>query len=178
MSNDNRTRIIRPQQEGSLDGKTRKVSDDLEPETQENNHTRVISGYGNAPATEKKDQVDDMIFELAVGWLVVIKGPGKGCSREIYYGMNSVGRGEDERIALDFGDNTISREAHAFVTFDEKQSKFYLSHGGKSNLVRLNDAPVLSAEPLSYGDRIEIGNTILMFVPLCGEAFSWEGLED
>ena len=178
MNNDNRTRIIRPHQGGAPDAKTRKISDDLEPNTQEDSHTRVISGFGNAPDTAKQEQAEGMVFELAVGWLVVIKGPGKGCSREIYYGMNSVGRGEDERIPLDFGDNTISREAHAFVTFDEKQSKFYLSHGGKSNLVRLNDAPVLSAEPLSYGDHIEIGNTVLMFVPLCGEAFSWESTED
>nr|WP_321482424.1 FHA domain-containing protein [uncultured Cohaesibacter sp.] len=174
MNDENRTRIIRPRPDPTSAGETQKISP-AEPEPLPTTEkTRVISNFGNAPSDIEEDgQNEATVYEHAVGWLVVIKGPGKGCSREIYYGMNSLGRGPEERIPLDFGDASISREAHAFVTFDEKQSEFYISHGGKSNLVRLNDAPVLAPQLLKHGDRIEIGQTELMFVPLCGEAFNW-----
>ena len=71
-------------------------------------------------------------------------------------------------------DTAISREGHAFIVFDEKQSDFFVQHGGKSNLVRLNGSPVIAPQPLSRGDVLEIGSTKLMFVPLCDEAFNWE----
>ena len=54
--------------------------------------------------------------------------------------MNSVGRDASQRVSLSFGDDSISREEHAFITYDEEQRCFYLQHGGKSNLVRLGVA--------------------------------------
>ncbi|MCV6600068.1 MAG: FHA domain-containing protein [Cohaesibacter sp.] len=192
MSDENRTRIIRPRDMPDK-GVTRKVEKDAEiapkspslPEESDQVRTTIISshrGSGTSAETERAESSQtapdpDHDYELVVGWLVIVKGPGKGCSLEIYYGMNSIGRGPQERICLDYGDSTISREAHAYVTYDEKQADFYISHGGKSNLVRLNDKPVLAPEALKQGDRIEMGKTHLMFVPLCNESFNWEGDE-
>jgi len=48
-----------------------------------------------------------------------------------------------------------------------------LGHGGKSNIVRLNDTPVISNEAVKDGDLIRIGETTLRFTPLCSEAFNW-----
>ncbi|MGB7334695.1 MAG: FHA domain-containing protein [Salaquimonas sp.] len=183
MSNENPTRIIRPNQEQ----KTPEVSDStrvIGGETSSGgNHvsnndpsTRIISSNPQAQG-ETGNHAQDMSFELAAGWLVITEGPGRGCTREIYYGMNSIGRGQNERISLDFGDTAISREAHAYIVFDEKQLDFYIQHGGKSNLVRLNGAPVLAPQELKRGDEIEIGSSKLLFVPLCGEDFKWEKSE-
>ena len=78
-------------------------------------------------------------------------------------------------MRLDFGDNSISRENHAAIAFDAEQNVFFIGHGGKANLVRCNNMPVLSTQALSAGDRIRIGETTLRFVPLCGGDFSWTG---
>lgn len=177
MSNDNPTRIIRPDQPAAApeDQAATRV-------TGGNAQSGASQGSGDDPATRvissnpasRESQPEAEFFELAAGWLVIVDGPGRGCTREIYYGMNSIGRNPDERISLDFGDTTISRESHAYIVFDEKQLDFYIQHGGKSNLVRLNDSPVLAPQELSRGDVIEIGGTRLMFVPLCGKEFQWE----
>ena len=83
-----------------------------------------------------------------------------------------------EAIRLDFGDTSISRANHAAIAYDSEQGGFYLGHGGKANMVRLNDRPVLSTEEISSGAMIRIGETTLRFVALCGSDFSWteEGL--
>ena len=39
-----------------------------------------------------------------VGWVVVIDGPGKGRSRELTFGMNTIGRASGNRVVLDFGE--------------------------------------------------------------------------
>jgi hypothetical protein len=107
------------------------------------------------------------------GWVVVVKGPGRGGFRPVYVGMNSVGRDPNQRVSLSFGDEAISREEHAFITYDEEQRCFYLQHGGKSNLVRLGTDPVLTPTELKLNDLIRIGKTTLLFIPCCGPDFSW-----
>ena len=111
--------------------------------------------------------------KFPTGWIVVIEGPGRGASFSVHAGVSQIGRGEDQTVRLDFGDTSISRNNHAAVAFDTEQSKFFLGHGGKSNLVRLNGKPVLSTEELASGDEIRIGETLLKFVAFCGDEFSW-----
>lgn len=111
------------------------------------------------------------------GWIVVIAGPGRGASFTLHNGVSQIGRGEDQAVRLDFGDTSISRNNHAAVAYDDEQGKFFLGHGGKSNLVRLNGRPVLSTEEMSNGDQIRIGETTLKFVALCGEEFTWKSSE-
>jgi hypothetical protein len=108
-----------------------------------------------------------------VGWIVVVKGPGRGASFCLYNGLSQIGRGSDQAVCLDFGDTSISRENHAVVAYDSEQKRHFLGHGGKANIVRLNDMPVLSTEVLSHGDQIRIGETTLRFVALCGDGFDW-----
>ncbi len=143
--------------------------------------TRLL-GFGSAqeavtdpfaaehPAAEA--QADD---RLPVGWIVVTDGPGQGATFTLFEGVSQIGRGEDQAIRLDFGDTSISRSNHAAVAYDREQKTFYLGHGGKANLVRMNGRPVLSTEILSSGDRIRIGETSLRFIGLCGPDFDWAG---
>ncbi len=116
--------------------------------------------------------------EFPVGWIVVVGGPGRGNFFTLYNGVSQIGRGNDQAIKLDFGDNSISRSNHAAIAYDHERKKFYLGHGGKTNLVRHNNIPVLSTEELLTGDLINIGETILRFVGNCGEEFDWDTTGD
>ena len=87
--------------------------------------------------------------------------------------MSQIGRGEDQAVQLDFGDTAISRTNHAAVAYDPETHKFLLGHGGKANIVRLNDKPVISTEPMGNGDTIRLGETTLLFIALCNETFNW-----
>lgn len=113
-----------------------------------------------------------------VGWMVVISGPGRGTAFTLFNGVSQIGRGEGQAVRLDFGDNSISRENHAAIAYDGEQQKFYLGHGGKANLVRLNGSPVLSTEAMESGALIRIGETTLRFVALCGDGFDWDKSQD
>ncbi len=115
--------------------------------------------------------------KFPVGWLVIVEGPGVGHAFSIFTGASMIGRGEDQVIRLDFGDNSISRNNHAAVAYDEEQNKFYIGHGGKSNIIRRNARPVLSTEELHHADLLRIGETTLRFVALCGSDFQWQASE-
>jgi hypothetical protein len=116
---------------------------------------------------------DQTLVDPVAGWVVVVQGPGRGAFRPLFVGMNSVGRDPTQRVCLSFGDETISREEHAFITYDEEQRRFYVQHGGKANLVRLGKQPVLVPVELKANDLIRLGRTTLRFVPCCGPDFSW-----
>jgi hypothetical protein len=113
------------------------------------------------------------VVRFPVGWIVVISGPGRGASFTLFNGVSAVGRGDDQPVKLDFGDTSISRTNHAVVAYDNEQRKFFLGHGGKANIVRLNGKPVLSTEELAHNDLIRIGETTLRFLALCGADFDW-----
>ena len=135
----------------------------------------VSLGMGTAQQAGKTQYIrpEGLESDPVAGWVVVVEGQGRGGFRPIFVGMNSVGRDPSQRISLSFGDESISREEHAFITYDEEQRCFYLQHGGKSNLVRLGAGPVLTPTELKQHDLIRIGKTTLMFVACCGPDFSW-----
>jgi hypothetical protein len=108
-----------------------------------------------------------------VGWLVVVAGPGLGTSFSLHEGVSRVGRGEDQTVCLNFGDNSISRDNHISIAFDAEQNAFYVGQSGRSNIVRLNNKPLLSTEQVRSGDQIRVGETTLRLVALCGDNFSW-----
>lgn len=108
-----------------------------------------------------------------VGWLILTEGPGRGACFTLKAGVSQIGREPSETIALGFGDLSISRSNHASIAYDPDDHKFYMGHGGKANIVRLNGKPVLSTEELHSGDVIRIGETTLRLVTFCNEEFNW-----
>jgi FHA domain len=112
-------------------------------------------------------------FDPVVGWLVVVEGSGRGQFRPVYYGQNSIGRGHDLRISIDFGDQRISREAHAFLIYDDVERKYFVRDNGKSSIVRLNGNAVLAPTELHDRGLLTIGETTLLFVALCDPNFDW-----
>lgn len=142
--------------------------------------TRILGFHANDAAAdplaaESGDQKAASGGQFPAGWFVIIDGPGRGASFTIGAGVSTIGRGDDQTISLDFGDQSVSRSAHASVAYDEEQNKFFMGHGGKSNVVRRNGAPVLATEEMNHGDTVRIGKTTLRFVAFCGPDFNWEG---
>jgi hypothetical protein len=130
-------------------------------------------GQGQGQAKTRYIRAEGLEADPVAGWVVVVRGLGRGDFRPIYAGMNSVGRDPSQRISLNFGDESISREEHAFITYDEEQRCFYLQHGGKPNIIRLGSTPVLTPMQIQPYDLIRIGRTTLRFIPCCGPSFSW-----
>lgn len=128
----------------------------------------VVDLFNESPKAVQTQRV-----QFPVGWLVVTEGPGRGECFALMSGMSQIGRGEDQAVKLDFGDNSISRSNHAAIVYDPDNKEFLLGHGGKSNIVRLNNKPLISNEPLQSGDVMRIGETVLRFVALCGPTFNW-----
>ena len=178
MADDDTTRIItRRSTTGDgdattpLGGRGKGGPQDTDP------HTRIFRPSSPSSATPEVigggAPAKDFAAEPVVGWLVVVEGPGKGQSVKLGYGMNSIGRGAEERVSLDFGDEEISRHGHAMLTYDSKGRKFYIQHGGGTNLTYLGESPVLQPHEIKGREIIGIGKTQLCFIPLCGPDFEW-----
>lgn len=116
-----------------------------------------------------KDEMSDPI----TGLLVVTAGPGRGRHFALGHGFNSLGRSPGARVALDFGDATISQGAHFNIAYDPVGKQFMIAHGGGKNLVYLDGAMVMGEKPLTYGARIKAGDSTFRFVPICGPDFDW-----
>lgn len=177
MTDDETTRII-PRRSSSSE-ETRPLGGHLSGfgSNDDDPHTRIYRPKTTlvTDAASRTDAASASEFstEPVVGWLVVIEGPGRGQSLKLGYGVNTIGRGADLRVSLDFGDEEISRQAHALLTYDTKGRKFYIQHGGAANLTYLGDAPVLQPYEIKGREIIGIGNTRLIFIPFCGPDFEW-----
>lgn len=134
--------------------------------------TRVIWGKSK-PAAEEAETSSAEVAAPAVGWLVVVDGPGKGADFRLSPGMNRIGRGADQDVSLNFGDASVSSSDHATIIYDYRHNRFYIKHGSGKNLTYLNDDVVMESVDLEPYSRIRIGDTELIFVPFCGERFTW-----
>jgi hypothetical protein len=110
-----------------------------------------------------------------VGWLVCIDGNHLGDSFNIYTGRNSIGRSDVNKIVLD-KDMSVSRDKHCFIIFEPKKCEFIFMHGESDSLTYVNDEPVYDKKQIFKNDKIQVGNCILLFVPLCDDNFKWDNL--
>ncbi|MEN9628406.1 MAG: hypothetical protein RJA10_1633 [Pseudomonadota bacterium] len=108
-----------------------------------------------------------------VGWLACIDGPDKGRDWRLVSGRNAIGRGDGMPVRL-AGDPAVSRDRHAVISFDPRRRSFSLAPGEGQGLVYRNGQEVVMPVNLAAQDRIEVGASTLLFVPLVGPGFSWE----
>lgn len=108
-----------------------------------------------------------------VGFVICISGPMKGSDFKILPGRNLIGRGDKVDIALK-DDPAVSRDGHCVISYDHKHNSFIIAPGIGHGLTYLNDSPVETARGINSHDIIEIGNSRLIFLPLCDEHFKWE----
>ncbi|HKV39740.1 MAG TPA: FHA domain-containing protein, partial [Blastocatellia bacterium] len=115
-------------------------------------------------------------IDPVVGWLVCIKGPDLGRDYRIRAERNFIGRSDEMDICI-ASDASISRERHAVVTYNPTKNSFRLAPGESRGMVCLNEEEVETPVPLSAYDRIQLGESELIFIPFCGESFKWEKAE-
>ncbi|MDR0935127.1 MAG: FHA domain-containing protein [Oscillospiraceae bacterium] len=128
----------------------------------------------NVPGAEQKTVAfyDFGDTEPTVGWLVSVSGEHRGQSFQLKTGQNLIGRDLKMDVALT-KDGGVSRNKHSVIIFDPKSAKFYIQPG-ESGLVYVNGDLVLVPAKLNARDKIELGGTALLLVPLCGDGFSWD----
>ncbi len=107
-----------------------------------------------------------------VGWLVRLNGKERGMDYRIHSENNFIGRSEKMDICIK-GDETISRDKHAILTYDSLEKLFYFSAAEGRSVVRVNGKANLQTVELKPYDKLTIGKTDLLFVPLCGDRFEW-----
>ncbi|MCH1625692.1 FHA domain-containing protein [Ferdinandcohnia quinoae] len=112
-------------------------------------------------------------IDPVVGWLVCVEGPDKGKDYKIRSERNFIGRSEKMDICIS-GDEAISRENHAIISYSPKKRLFRIYPGDSRGLVYLNDEEVITADELQVYDVIEIGKTKLIFIPFCSKHFEWD----
>lgn len=120
------------------------------------------------------DMLDGMAEKPApvVGWLVCTDGVNKGTDYRLHQGRNFIGRSPEMDVCI-LGDNTVSRSSHAIVVYDPRSNVYLAQPGSSKELFYVNDKLVLNPVELKTMDLLSIGDTKLMFVPLCGEQFHW-----
>lgn len=100
-----------------------------------------------------------------VGWVVAIDGPHKGQSFELYAKKNYIGRNEKMSINL-LLDKTVSRTSPISIIFDSKNNIFITMAGQSDQTAYVNEQIVLQPIELNNFDKIVVGKTVLLFVPL------------
>ena len=106
-----------------------------------------------------------------LGWLVCVQGPDRGRDWRLVAGPNAIGRGEGMAVRL-AGDTGVSRQRHAVLQADAS-GRFTLAHGGGPAPLFCNGQAVTDGVALQPHDRIELGASTLLFVPLVGPQFMW-----
>ncbi|MGQ0455726.1 MAG: FHA domain-containing protein [Hyphomicrobium sp.] len=144
----------------------------------------VVAPVEAAPRTQLvrgKQAIERAAFDRdpVVGFLIVVGGPGLGAHRSIYEGNNTVGRAGANRIPLDFGDETISADAQAYIRYDSSDRSFlFVPNLAKTNVAAVNDKRPTAAVELKAMDVITLGRTQVAFVPFCGPEFDWSEISE
>ena len=111
-------------------------------------------------------------YEPVVGWLVCVEGPEVGKDYRLFGRINSIGRAEGNDVVL-AQEHTVSQKNHVRLAYDAKHNNFQLIPGEGTNVTYLNDEPLYVPQKLNAYDVLEMGDTKLIFVPLCSERFHW-----
>lgn len=130
-------------------------------------------GFFSMGTTGNSESQAPIAVDPVVGWLVCIKGNHLGESFSIYAGRNAIGRGVSNKIILS-KDNKVSREKHAWITYEPKRRQFYVQPGEGSGLAYLNGEMVMESQSIHSYDELEIGDGLYLLITLCGHDFSWE----
>lgn len=111
-----------------------------------------------------------------VGWLVGINGVYHGKEFTCSVGKNRIGRNPEMEIAL-LDEPSVTRDLHATIIYEPKKKMFLIQSGNGKGLTYVNEDLVLDNRELHAYDIIELGKQKFVFLPLCGERFSWDDYE-
>ena len=118
---------------------------------------------------------DELADGLTLGWLVAVSPNFKGKVFAVTDTQSTIGRSDAEHmVTIDLhGDKTVSRGAQAVLLYDPLNKKFFLQSTESKTFIYVNRQMLLMPTELKLYDRILLGETELLFIPLCSEQFSW-----
>jgi hypothetical protein len=119
------------------------------------------------------EEAADALTDPVVGWLVIVDGPGRGNYIPVGYGQNSIGRNQEERVCINYGDAQISRESHCFIVYEPHDREFTVLRGTSKGLSYLNQKVILEPRTIHSGELLRIGATTLRFMAFCGPEYDW-----
>ncbi len=154
------------------DEKTNKKMEDYADKT-----TWVDRGIarGKGKSSDAAETVDT--HKVVTGWLAAIEGPYRGKSFEIYVGYTKIGRAPGNDIILSEDSSISSR--HANTHYSVKKNQFHLQCADSpTNSVEVDGVELLSNEKaeLHPYSRVELGNSVFLFIPFCSDVFRWQDL--
>jgi len=147
------------------------------------NGRRVYDSGKPVTEIERTSVIEDEQL-VVVGWLVSVSGDSMGKDFHLYIGENVIGRGRNEPGRVNLTDKNIHSGGELVLFYDPVNNQYTIrpKEGGNC-LCYLNDTrSILEGLTLSAYDCItlrqrKIGNDVickLMFIPLCGERFTWD----
>lgn len=140
--------------------KTKAVEEQTEKTETEDNVTQVLIRSENS----NNDPV--------VGWLVCTKGAEYGKGLALHADNNFVGSAPDQDIQL--ADPKIS-SSHFSVGFDSENNVYFIfMQSGAHGIVSINGKLLKETTILQAGDKIQVGDTELVFIPLDQKFVKWD----
>ena len=166
----------RPEQERAVENTMRQP--DVPEATAQTSLTSAFAAVA-APKGEPVDKDKTVGFYSTlqsnapvVGYLICTKGEDYGCGFPLKSGNNTIGRSQSMDVVI--MDPKVSREKQAFVMYEPHKRQFYVKPGEGSGLCYFNGDVVLAPMEIHQFDRIGVGDTELMLIPICCEQFCWE----
>ncbi len=126
----------------------------------------------NATVALTESDMDYLPRIHARAFLVCIDGPMTGASFVFQENRAIIGRQKNYEIAL-FRDNTVSRSPHAVLSYVKENYRYTVSQGDPEKRVSVNGTFINEETELKMYDVIGIGQTRMLFMPVCSEKFAW-----
>lgn len=124
-----------------------------------------------------EEELFESLWKISVkpvcAWLICIRGAQKGRDYRIVSGKNYIGRSDRMEIQI-LGDNEISEEDHAALSFDSREGEGTLLPSENGGMLYLNGRALYLPTALSAYDLIAIGGSEFLYLPFAGKNFSWE----
>ncbi len=129
--------------------------------------------------TEEPDIAKQLKYEIVgrrkvVGCLICVRGSMMGEGFFLVEGHNDIGRGANLEVVLS-KELTVSRKAHACITYEKKENQYYLAAAEDKKDVLYDGKVVESPVLIKNGGDIQIGQCGLRFVAFCDDKFIWKG---
>ena len=126
----------------------------------------------NATVAMTESDMDYLPRVHARAFLVCVDGPMTGASFVFQENRAIVGRQKNYEIAL-FRDNSVSRSPHAIIAYDKDAVRYTVAQGDPEKKVSVNGTFINAEQEIKLYDIIGIGQTRMLFIPVCSEKFAW-----
>ncbi len=126
----------------------------------------------NATVALTESDMDFIPRVHARAFLVGIDGPMTGASYVFQESRAVIGRQKNYEISL-YRDNSVSRSPHAILTYNKDTLHYAVTPGDAEKKVSVNGAFITGETEVKLYDVIGVGQSRLLFIPVCSEKFAW-----